>query len=158
MNQETSKFNIHHVGYVVKDLEGAVEHFKDCYGLNEFKVYDFVPSKVWSYGKEVFGYKLRIAMSAAVDGKAGVEIIQPIGGEGVHKDFLTNGGEGLHHVCISVDNDYDAWREKFVKKGYRFVFESETEDDVIGFRRCFYAEDPVTSMIIEIKETPYFRK
>ncbi len=158
MIQGLDKRSIHHVGFIVKNIDDAVEQFKSFYGISEFQIYDFTPSRVWSYGKEVFGYKLKIAMSVSEDMRTGVEIIQPLSGEGIHKDYLTDGNNGMHHICISADKDYDEWRQAFADRGYRFLFESETEDEVIGYRRCFYAEDPIAGMIIEIKETPYFRK
>jgi len=149
---------IHHIGFVVPNLDKTVKYLKDFYGFSDFQIYDFTPSRVWSYGTEVSNYKLKIAMSISKDMRTGIEIIQPLSGEGVHKDFLKAGNGGMHHICISVDADYDEWRKQFEEKGYQFVFESETEDEIIGYRRCFYAEDPIAGMIIEIKETPYFRK
>jgi len=156
--EKLDKQMIHHVGFVVANLDETVKQFKDFYGVSDFNIYDFTPSRVWSYGKEVYDYKLKIAMSASKDARTGIEIIQPLSGEGVHKEFLVAGNSGMHHVCISVDDDYDDWRDRFASNGYRFVFESETEDEVIGYRRCFYAEDTIAGMIIEIKEQPYFRK
>jgi catechol 2,3-dioxygenase-like lactoylglutathione lyase family enzyme len=152
------KFKLHHVGYIVDNIEEAVDHFKAFYGVEDFSFYDFVPSRVWSYGKEVGGYHLKIAMSMAKDGEAGIELIQPISGEGVHTDFLKEGKGGMHHVCIAVDaRDYEEYRRDFINQGYVFLFESETEDEVIGYRRCFYAKDSDVEMIMEVKENPYFR-
>lgn len=148
---------IHHVGFIVGDIDKAIQHFIDFYNVPGFNIYDFVPNKVWSYGKEVQNYRLRIAMSTSAINQTGIELIQPITGEGVHRDFLSSGRSGLHHVCISTDNDYSLLKERFLKKGYEFIFESETEDNTIGYRRCFYAQDKDTEMIIEIKESPYFR-
>ncbi len=152
------KFKFHHVGYIVEDANKAAQHFKSFYGVEDFAVYDFRPGKAWSYGKEVKEYQLRIAMSTSKDGETGVEIIQPIVGDGVHRDFLESGKSGMHHVCIAVDKtEYDKYRSDFVEKGYSFLFESETEDEIIGYRRCFYAKDSDTEMVMEIKENPYFR-
>ncbi len=149
-------FGIEHVGFIVKDLDAAVDHFKNLYGIEEFQIYNFSPGRAWSYGKEVENYALKIAMCGVNDVSSGIEIIQPVSGEGVHKDFIAEGNTGLHHIAFKVD-DYDYWREYFVAKGSRFVFESETEDAVNGYRRCFYAEDKENNMVYEIKETAHFR-
>ena len=149
-------FGIEHVGFIVKDLDAAVAHFKDFYGIEEFQYYNFTPSRVWSYGKEVENYTLKIAMCSVNGESSGIEIIQPVSGEGVHKDFVTAGNNGLHHIAFKVD-DFDYWREFFVNKGSRFVFESETEDPINGYRRCFYAEDKENNMVYEIKEMARFR-
>jgi len=153
------KFKLHHVGYIVEDAEKSAQHFKTFYGVEDFAVYDFRPSKAWSYGEEVKEYQLKIAMSTTKNGETGIEIIQPIVGKGVHKDFIESGNSGMHHVCIAVDKEeYDTYRNDFANRGYSFLFESETEDEVIGYRRCFYAKDTDTEMVMEIKENPYFRK
>lgn len=149
------ELGLHHVGFVVKDLDEAIDRFKNLYGYVIEAPYDFKPGKVWSYGKQVSDYCLKIAMLKMGNGTV-IELIQPISGDGVHKDFILNGGQGLHHICYAVD-DYDTWREYFVKSGNKFVFESETEDETNGYRRCFYAKDEAVGMIYEIKENPYFR-
>ncbi|WZL72769.1 VOC family protein [Clostridiaceae bacterium 35-E11] len=150
-------YGIHHVGYVVKDLDETVNHFKKFYGIDDFQIYEFSPSKVWSYGEEVQQYRLKIAMGKLKNTTCGIEIIQPLEGEGVHKDFIVDGNNGMHHICFAVE-DYDYWREHFMNAKAEFVFESETEDEINGYRRCFYAEDLKTEMIFEIKEIPHFRK
>lgn len=151
-------FKLHHLGYVIDDINDAVNHFKNFYNIENFSIYDFTPTRAWSYGKEVFDYKLKIAMSDTKPGDTGIEIIKPILGDGVHKEFIDSGKSGLHHICISVDKEYDDLYKKFYKDGFEFVFESETEDETIGYRRCFYAKDNRTGMIMEVKENPYFRK
>lgn len=147
---------LHHVGFVVKDADAVLKEFAELYGLTVGKAYEFRPTRAWSYGKEVEDYLLKIAMITMDDGST-IEIIEPISGEGVHKDFVQGGGNGMHHLCFCVD-DYDYWRNYFAEKNATIVFESETEDDLNGYRRCFYAEDRLVGMVYEIKEKPYFRK
>lgn len=154
--KKLTDFGIEHVGFVVKDLNASVEHFKQLYGIEDFVFYDFYPTRAWSYGKEVEGYHLKIAMANINDQSSGVELIEPAGGTGVHQDWVDAGHSGMHHIAFKVD-DYDYWRDYFIKKGAKFVFESETEDELNGYRRCFYADDPEDEMVYEIKEKAYFR-
>lgn len=149
-------YGLHHVGFVVKDLDSTAAQMKKLYGINVPAPYYFSPSKAWSYGKEVPDYKLKITMVTLGTGTL-IELIQPVSGEGVHKEFIDAGNNGLHHICFCVD-DYDYWYGEFQKQNVEFVFESETEDEINGFRRCFYAEDKIIGTIYEIKEKPYFRK
>ncbi|KAA8679074.1 VOC family protein [Clostridium sp. HV4-5-A1G] len=150
-------FGIEHVGFVVRDLDKSIDHFKNFYGIEEFQIYYFSPTRAWSYGKEIKNYKLKIAMCNVNGISSGIEIIQPISGDGVHKDFIESNNNGLHHIAFKVD-DYDYWREYFLKRGSRLVFESETEDELNGYRRCFYANDEENNMVYEIKEIAHFRK
>lgn len=158
MIENLKGYKIHHMGYVVRNLGDTVQHFKDFFGIDNFQIYDFSPTRAWSYGKEIYDYNLRIAMGMMPDGEACIEIIQPLEGEGVHRDFINAGNNGLHHICFTINEGYDHIRTHFDNLGAKFVFESETEDEQIGYRRCFYAEDPETNMVFEIKEAPYFRK
>lgn len=155
--KQFNEYPVAHIGFVVKDAEKTANKFKDLFGINDFQVYDFSPTRAWSYGKEVIGYKLKIAMAKMPGKDTKIEIIQPISSEGLHHDFVTEGNSGIHHICYAVD-DYDFWREHFKKQNADIVFESETEDSVIGYRRCFYAKDMTLGCIYEIKENPYFRK
>ncbi|MPN12571.1 hypothetical protein SDC9_159889 [bioreactor metagenome] len=149
-------YGLHHVGFVVKDLEVTADKIEAMYGITVPTPYIFSPTKVWSYGKEVSDYKLKIAMVSLEIGTL-IELIQPISGEGVHKDFIDGGHNGLHHICFCVE-DYDYWYAHFQKQNAEFLFESETEDELNGFRRCFYAQDTTIGTVYEIKEKPYFRK
>lgn len=146
---------IHHVGFVVSDLEKTIDRFEKVYGLLASEPYEFRPSRTWSYGKEVEDYCLRIS-NLSMDDNSLIELIQPISGEGVHKDFIAAGNNGMHHIAFSVD-DYDYWHDYFKAADAEFVFESETEDELNGYRRCFYAADKDVGMVYEIKEKPYFR-
>lgn len=148
-------YPIEHIGFVVPDLEKTRDHISETFGIEEFQVYDFSPTRAWSKGKEVFGYKLKIAMSVIENGKTGFEIIEPLS-EGIHKDMAYSGKKGMNHIAFKVD-DYDYWRNFFREKNAELIFESETEDEVIGYRRCFYVKDDVEDIIYEIKEKAYFR-
>lgn len=150
------EYGLHHVGFIVKDLDKTIEYFKKVYGLEAGVPYVFEPNHVWSYGQEVDKYALKISMITMDNGSI-IELIQPMEGKGVHKDFVDAGNNGMHHICFSVD-DYDHWREYFENNHAEIIFESETEDKLNGYRRCFYAKDMTVEMVYEIKENPYFRK
>lgn len=158
INKRLAEQELHHLGFIVKDLESTVRRLQDMYGAAGFLVYNFVPGNVWSYGEKVDGYQLKIAMGTIGTSGLKVEVIEPISGEGFHSDYIKGGKSGLHHVCFSIDADYEQWLERYKSYGMRIVFESETEDDVIGYRRFFYAEDPVAGLVVEVRESPYFIK
>lgn len=150
--KKLADYGIDHVGFVVKDREKAMEHFKELFGIDEYNVYDFFPTMVKSSGIEMNNYHLKIAMAKAVGKASRVEIIEPTGNPGCHQEWVDAGENGLHHICFRVD-DYDYWRTYFVEKGAKFIFESLTED-TFGKRRCFYADDPEYGMVFEILEQP----
>ena len=145
-----------HVGVIVEDLEQAAAYFQTHFGVESFQYYDFAPLRAWSYGKQVEGYQLKIAMGTVNDVTSKIELIQPVAGEGVHRDFLKAGGTGLHHIAYKVDN-FDEWKAHYQGRGIPILFEAETEDPVNGYRRCLYVEDPAYHVVIEIKEKAIFR-
>ncbi|GAH42674.1 unnamed protein product, partial [marine sediment metagenome] len=57
-----------------------------------------------------------VKVSLVEVGNAIVELLQPIGGEGVMAKFLEKRGEGIHHLCYEVD-DINAEVESLKAKG-----------------------------------------
>lgn len=153
------KTGIHHVGYIVEDLPRALNAIAAMSGNPQIQRYDFKPQKAWFREQFVSGLYLKIAMLSFEGRETGIEVIQPVSAEGYHMDFLkTVSGGGINHICYEVDREeYEEKRKQCRKEGLEFVFESETEDRKIGYRRCFYVKDMAGS-IIELKEKPYFRK
>lgn len=81
---------IHHVGIVVRDIEAALAIYRDRLGLPFESILDHPSDRV------------RLAFLAAGDSK--VELLSPTEeGTGVAR-FLASRGEGLHHVCLEVDD------------------------------------------------------
>jgi len=86
---------LNHIGIGVKNVEQA--------------------TKLWT---EVFGIKakppvtegdMKVVMLQL--GDIMVELLAPIGDQGVMARFLEKRGEGLHHVCFEVDDIYSAMKE-----------------------------------------------
>jgi catechol 2,3-dioxygenase-like lactoylglutathione lyase family enzyme len=107
---------VNQVGFVVKDLEKAIEFYKPLFG--EFTVMD-APDMEWDYrGRpEVSSLKLAFANSGDVE----IELIEWICGETPHKEFLEAGHEGMHHLRFIVDN-VEAKVEEAQACGYRQIW------------------------------------
>lgn len=48
--------------------------------------------------------ELSMHVSLGYAGDLQLELIQPVGGPGIHREFLDAHGPGLHHVCFEVDD------------------------------------------------------
>lgn len=79
---------IHHVGYVVADLDAAVAHLEATAGAR-VEVREVMPEQ----GVE--------AVMCATDGGR-IELITPLDPEGAIARFLEKRGEGFHHVAFAV--------------------------------------------------------
>ncbi len=80
---------IDHIGIVVRDLDKAITVYSEGLGL-KVKMID---------SSEEF--KVRMAFLPV--GEVLVELLEPIG-PGMIQDFLTEHGEGLHHICYRVSD------------------------------------------------------
>jgi methylmalonyl-CoA/ethylmalonyl-CoA epimerase len=87
---------ISHVGIAVKELDSAIIRWKLISG-NHTPIIEDVPDQ-----------KVRVAMfttaSAAGQGGGRVELVAATSPDSPISRFIEKNGEGLHHVCIYVDN------------------------------------------------------
>ncbi len=81
---------ISHLGMAVKDLEEARKFYRTVFGLES--------------SDPIIGGDGTIKVSMVDVGNAVIELLQPIGKEGVMAKFLEKRGEGFHHICYEVDN------------------------------------------------------
>jgi methylmalonyl-CoA/ethylmalonyl-CoA epimerase len=82
---------IHHVGYVVPDLDKAVTVFTETLGMTMDKRVD-APSM----GLEIIAFRLG-------NGETGIELMKPVTNTGPFADFLrANPNGALHHVAYAT--------------------------------------------------------
>ncbi len=81
---------IHHTGIVVRSLDQAYEFYRDALGLRLVKEAVMEDQGV---------------RAALLDlGNSFLELLEPIDGETGIARFLEKRGEGMHHVCLEVDD------------------------------------------------------
>ncbi|MCC6829781.1 MAG: VOC family protein, partial [Thermoleophilia bacterium] len=81
---------LHHVAYVVNDLDAALPVFTERYGL-EVAIRELMPEQ----GVEAL-------MLGA--GEGAVELIAPVDPECGVARYLEKRGEGLHHIALEVED------------------------------------------------------
>ncbi len=99
---------ISHLGVAVKDLEEARNYYRSVFGLES--------------SDPIIGGDGTVKVSLVEVGNAIVELLQPIGSEGVMTKFLEKRGEGIHHLCYEVD-DINAEVESLKAKGMEVLGE-----------------------------------
>ena len=157
MKEHLKDYGIHHVCFVTRDMEKSKKRIEQLFGVNQWLSYIYHPDQARVNGEEVDDFQLRLSMGEVKDETCKIEVIEPITQKGPHAEVLKDPDCGLHHICFQVD-DYDRWLEHFLTVVAEIVYESVTEDQNIGYRRCFYAKDDVLACYYEILEKPYFRK
>jgi len=85
---------ISHIGIAVADLESAIERLQLITGGPPVRI------------TEVTDQKVRVAMfgGAAREGSARIELVAPTSDDSPVAGFINKRGEGLHHICIYVDD------------------------------------------------------
>ncbi len=84
---------IDHVAIIVRDIEQALAFYRDTLGI--------APSEI----KEVPSERVRIAfLPLGGPGASEIELIEPTAANASLLKFLEKRGEGLHHVCLEVDD------------------------------------------------------
>lgn len=94
-------------GYVVRDLEAAVDHWTRKLGVGPFYSLQHVQfGDAWFHGERL-GIDMSVAVAQA--GEVQIElIVQHNDSPSIYTDFLTRHGEGLQHVGVltpSLDRD-----------------------------------------------------
>jgi methylmalonyl-CoA epimerase len=84
---------IDHIAIIVRDLEQALLFYRDMLGI--------VPREM----KDVPSEQVRIAF-LPMGGPNGseIELLQPMTSDSSLAKFLEKRGEGMHHICLQVDN------------------------------------------------------
>src|SRR6516164_2269018 len=96
---------IDHIAIIVRNIEQALVFYRDILGI--------MPGEI----KEVPTEQVRIAFLplGGPDGSE-IELIEPTSTDSSLSKFLEKRGEGLHHICLEVD-DIDAALIEMQEKG-----------------------------------------
>jgi len=113
-----NNWNFHHMAVVVRDMDKAVEYYQSL-GIATFQPEFMLDSSTYTdykvYGKTPDSID-KTRMRFVQIGSFRLELVQPLEGEPIYKEFLNSQGEGVHHIAFTVD-DLDKKAAKVVEKG-----------------------------------------
>ncbi len=95
---------VNHIGIAVRNMDEAREFWHKKFGVE-------APPPITEGDMQICMMKL---------GDVLVELIAPIGNQGIVAKFLEKRGEGFHHICYEVENVYSAMKE-LAAKGVEIV-------------------------------------
>ena len=128
---------IDHIAIVVRSIEEALQVFEGALGLELTDV------------KEVPEQAVRVAFLPV--GESKIELVEPLTADGGVVKFLEKRGEGLHHICLEVD-DIEAALQDLAARGIRLIDEQPRQG--AHGRVAFLHPKSVHGVLIELIEKP----
>ncbi len=100
--QLLADLNVFQVALVVRDLDRSIAAYTGM-GSCGWRVYEFVPHMMtrWEMHGEASDGRLLLALN---DTRPQIELIQPLSGDTIHREWLDEHGEGMHHVGALVES------------------------------------------------------
>ncbi len=135
------------VAVVVKDLRKTMESYHKILGWGPWSVYEHKPPNLHHttlHGKQVSYSMLGAEVHCdPID----FEILEPLDGPSIYKEFLEERGEGLHHVSVvSPREDVHAALNDFKKQGIEVAMSGRLGDNI----EFYYMDtDPMLKMVAE---------
>jgi methylmalonyl-CoA epimerase len=132
--------SIHHIAIVVRDMDTALGFYRDALGL-EVTERRQVPQEA---------VEIAFLPTGRGEDVGEIELIRPLDGESGVARFLTKRGEGLHHICLVVENIETAM-ERLRAAGARLLSE-EPQVDAHGVRYVFVHPQSAHGVLLELYE------
>ena len=98
---------IDHIAIAVKNLDEALQLYNNLFGVR--------PSKIETLPQQ----GVKAALLPIGDGGE-IELLEPIDPQGGVAKFLETRGEGIHHICLEVDN-VDKELDELARKGLQLI-------------------------------------
>jgi catechol 2,3-dioxygenase-like lactoylglutathione lyase family enzyme len=135
-------------GYVVRDIEAALDHWTQVLGVGPFFYFERAPIADFRFRGETS--ELEVSIALANSGDLQIELIEPRNdAPSMYRDFLAAGREGLQHVAFWTE-DFDAGLEAAISRGYR-VAQSGQSGGPDG-RFVYFEEEAHPGTVIELSE------
>ena len=142
---------VQQVAIVVKDIDKALEEYSDRLGVGPWWVTFYSPPRLTDMRirGESIAYSFKAAM--AITGNTLWELIEPVDGPSIYKEFLDERGEGLHHVLVEHESlDFDAAIKTFTERGCPVLMEGRMGE----VRFAYLATEPALKTVMEVVYRP----
>ncbi len=127
---------VDHIGVAVKDLRETSDFYRNQLGLEVSEIHD-LPSQ-----------KLRIAYVNT--GATRLELLEPTSEDSVIAKFIQKSGEGIHHICLIVE-DIEGSLAELKSKGVRLIDE-KPRVNAHGEKIAFIDPKSSRRVLTELKE------
>ena len=148
--ENKEKYKLDQIGLVVQDVQSAAESYEKLLGIGPFKIIDWpiegIDPESSLYG-EPAQWKMRLGFADTNDMK--IELIQPVEGRNIFREFLDEKGPGLHHLRFTV-KDFDGAVSDFQKRGYTLMASGNGAHE--GSRWAFFdTRAELQGLVVELR-------
>lgn len=137
-------WKLQQIGVVVRDMDESIGRLQ-ALGFGPFAERTLPPDREEWFRGERFQPPVKISMAEA--GDVQLELIQPTGDRGPHREYLDEMGEGIQHVLFVVD-DLDKEIAELTAKGAEVVLRA----DMPNGRRIAYVDLKVGGLVLELAQ------
>jgi hypothetical protein len=114
---------IFQMGYIVRDLDEAVNHWTNVLGVGPFFV---TPLSFEHYEFEGIASSPELRLGFSYSGDMQIELIEQVNdAPSGYKSWLEEHGPGLHHVAMLL-HDFDTQTAAFEASGLRVIMDGKT--------------------------------
>lgn len=140
-------FAITQIAVVVHDLRKTMEIYHKTLGWGPWNVYVQEPPRLHDTVLRGTPTPYTFMHAETHVGPVDFEIIQPLAGPSIYKEWLEKHGEGVHHVaCMKVGGDAGALLRQFQEMGMQPMMEGSIGETI----RYFYLDtEPMLKFILE---------
>jgi 4-hydroxyphenylpyruvate dioxygenase-like putative hemolysin len=149
MIEELPFSKVDQIGIVVRDMDKAIEHYQSL-GIGLFEPLKLEIAERVMWGKPVTPDSMKNKVSLAQMGSVQYELIEPVFGNSLWREFLETRGEGIHHLGFFV-TDIDKEIAKLEKKGFKIIWRMRFKD---GGGSVYFDTDRVGGIILEFIQWP----
>jgi methylmalonyl-CoA/ethylmalonyl-CoA epimerase len=125
---------MNHVAIVVEDMESSLAFWRDALGIQLHELRD-VPAE-----------KSQVAFLPVEGGE--IELVQPTTDDSGIAKYLAKRGQGMHHLCLEVD-DIDGMLLQLKAKGVRLITE-EPRLAADGKKYVFIHPESTSGVLVEL--------
>jgi methylmalonyl-CoA/ethylmalonyl-CoA epimerase len=127
---------IDHIGVAVEDLDGAIELYRERFGMRE------------QHRETIEAFDVEAVLLEVGEGH--VELLRPLSGESGIGRFLAKNGPGIHHVAYQT-SDIDSALEQVKAAGLELI-DQEPRTGIRGSRVAFLHPRATGGVLTELVE------
>ena len=136
------------IAFVVRDIDQALENFHRTLGWGPWNIYEHKPPALHDTYLRGEPTPYTMIGAEAHVGPVDVELIQPVDGPSIYKEWLDEHGEGVHHIAVmrATMEDAKETEDYLAKLGAPVIMEGRIGDSI----RYFYVDaQPTLKVILE---------